>query len=830
MSATLVIGAPLQGWVAPLRDVPDPVFAQLMVGDGLAIDPVGNTVVAPCDGIVSNVHAARHALTLRTGNGVEVLIHLGVDSVALKGEGIAALVEADAAVKAGQVLLRFDLDLLVLRARAAVTPVIVANTGRFEVEPLASGLVAPGDPLFRVVEKAERARGADSGGRTLQRTMQVRLPYGIHVRPAARLADLSRRHAVEAVVRLGDSRAPMSSPLAVMRLGVAQGASVTIDASGANAEAALDAFEHVLSDTSVEETRAAGAARLVPESTPVSERRLRGIPAAPGIATGTAFRLSPAETAIADAVEWKDAAAEKARLDSALAEARTALAREAAMPGPSGAVLAAQLAFLDDPLLLEDAHAGVETGRGAGAAWREAIKTQAEALLKLGDARMAERVEDLRDIEARVIARLARAPDQIVAAPADSILLARALLPSQVAALDPANIKGIALMEGGPTSHAAILAAGMGIPMGVAFGSELQTIPDGALLALDADGGVLEVEPGPRRVAKVQSIRARRAETAKSLRNWQCRSADGVRIEVFANLGSAADAHAAVEAGAEGCGLLRTEFLFFDRACAPDEAEQREHYQAIADILGPRPLTVRLLDIGGDKPAPYLRMAAEENPALGLRGVRVSLARPALLETQLRAIQSVKSQGGVRVMVPMVASLAEIEAVADVAARIAAGLGLPCSFDIGAMVETPAAAVTTELLCRRAAFVSIGSNDLTQYALAMDRGNAAVAAGVDGLHPAVLRMIAAASEGARQSARSVGVCGDLAADRLAAPILLGLGVTQLSAPPASIPALKATVASLRVEACRAFVAEALDLESAAAVRARAVEFLEGYAS
>jgi phosphoenolpyruvate-protein phosphotransferase len=464
---------------------------------------------------------------------------------------------------------------------------------------------------------------------------------------------------------------------------------------------------------------------------------------------------------------------------------------------------------------------------GEGIAWRAAIKAQVDVLAAAKDPRVAERVVDLRDLELRLLAALTGEPRVSLDIPEGSILLAHDLLPSQVAALDPMKVAGIALAEGGPTSHAAILAAGSGIPMAVAFGTALDTIGERAMLLLDADRGALEVDPPEARIAQVEAALHEREAAAKALATGACRAAEGERIEIFANLGSLADAEAAVAAGAEGCGLLRTEFLFLDRSEPPSEEEQRAAYQAIADALGDRPLIVRLLDIGGDKPAPYLSIPPEENPVLGLRGIRVGLARPEVLETQLRAILSVQPPGRCRIMPPMIASVAELEAVADAVERIEREIGLNAATKVGAMIETPAAALTSDILSSRAAFLSIGTNDLAQYALAMDRGNAAVTAGIDGLHPAVLRLIAAACEGAGTHGVPVGVCGGLAADRLAVPILLGLGATELSVPPARVAATRAQVAGLSLARCRTLAAEALGLESAAAVRARAAMFLEG---
>ena len=294
---------------------------------------------------------------------------------------------------------------------------------------------------------------------------------------------------------------------------------------------------------------------------------------------------------------------------------------------------------------------------------------------------------------------------------------------------------------------------------------------------------------------------------------------------MFANLGSVADAKIAVREGAEGCGLLRTEFLFLDRAAPPSEEEQREAYQSIADALGHRPLIVRTLDIGADKPAPWLSLQAEDNPALGLRGIRLQLARPELLETQLRALLRVRSQGPLRIMLPMVATVSELRAVRSVLDRLAGDVGVNAP-ELGIMVETPAAALLADALAEQAAFLSIGTNDLSQYALARDRMNPAVAAGLDGLDPAVLRLIDRTVRGARTHNRVTGVCGGLAAIREAIPILIGLGATELSVPTAAIAETKAIVRSLDLERCRELAANCVEAPDSESVRALISPVLE----
>ncbi|HEX8445558.1 MAG TPA: phosphoenolpyruvate--protein phosphotransferase [Sphingomonas sp.] len=815
--------APLAGWVTALTDVPDAVFAQRLLGDGLAIDPTGDTLHAPCDATIVSIHAGRHAIALRTGIGAELLIHLGIDTVALGGAGITPLVAAGASVRSGNPLLRFDLDALVQQARAVVTPIIMTDPERFVVTPIAQGLVQPGDPLFRimVIEGTQRDAPAAEGA-LMRRTARVALDHGIHARPAARLAAAVRGLSAQVTLIHGQRRAAASSPIAMLSLGAAHGTELMIEAQGADAAAALDAVARILADDRPE----APAAVRTPTVAVAEGPGLRGVAAAPGLAVGRAVWLRSQEIVVPET--GASVAAETMLLNDALT--RVGADMTAAAAGIGGDVIAAQQALLDDPALIDAARAQIADGRSAAFAYRSVLRAQAATLAETGDARIAERGEDLRDLEGRVLRALLGEEAAGLAFAPGTILLAHELLPSQVAALDPAVVAGIALVAGGPTSHASILAAGLGVPMAVAFGPALTTVAEGANLVLDADRGMLDVDPPMERMAAATTRIAARQATEAAARaqgDAPCHTADGTRIEIFANLGSIADARAAADEGAEGCGLLRTEFLFLERTEPPSTEQQAADYQGIADALGDKPLIVRLLDVGGDKPAPYLAIAPEENPALGLRGIRVALARPDILDAQLRAILAVKPAGQCRIMVPMVASVAELDAVIAAVERLRDELGIATPVAVGVMVETPAAAMTADLLAERAAFLSIGTNDLTQYTLAMDRGNAAVAAGVDGLHPAVLRLIAATCDGARRHGTPVGVCGGLAADPLAVPILIGLGVDELSVPPARIVATKAQVATLSQRACAAFARTMLACETAAAVRTAAAAFVQG---
>ncbi|MET0274093.1 MAG: phosphoenolpyruvate--protein phosphotransferase, partial [Phenylobacterium sp.] len=457
-------------------------------------------------------------------------------------------------------------------------------------------------------------------------------------------------------------------------------------------------------------------------------------------------------------------------------------------------------------------------GAGAGAAWRLAVQAMATTLRGLADPLFAERADDLLDLERQVLFAVSGEEAPASALPSGAIVIADELLPSQLMALDGAQVAGFCTARGGATSHVAILAAAMGVPALAAVGPALLRVADGTAVILDAEAGLLRIAPDGATFEAAQQALARRAERRRDERAAAlapCALADGVRIEVCANLGGVGEAPEAVRQGAEGCGLFRTEFLYLERRDPPDEAEQRAAYQAVADALDGRPLTVRTLDAGGDKPLAFAPAPHEPNPALGLRGVRAGLRAPDLLIAQLRAILGVSGPGERRVLLPMVSDLAELRAVRRLLDEAVAELKVPRP-QLGVMIETPAAALMADRFAREADFLSIGSNDLTQYVLAMDREHPELASRLDALHPAVLRLIAQVTAAAGPC--PVSLCGGLASDPLAAPLIIGLGVRALSAAPFAIPAVKAALARLDLADCRAAADAALPLTTPEEVR------------
>ncbi len=557
---------------------------------------------------------------------------------------------------------------------------------------------------------------------------------------------------------------------------------------------------------------------------------LTGVPASRGLAVGPAAQLhggpaAPAER-VAEPVE-----AERVRLSHGIAGAREAIsADQEAVSARAGAadaaIFDAHLALLDDDALTGPAYAAVDGGATAERAWHDAAELVAERYRGFEEPLLRERATDVLDVGRRVV-RAITGEDADGAAHA-GVVIADELTPADAAGLDPGRVTGIVTARGTATAHAAILARALGIPAVVGCGRGVLSIADGTELLVDGDTGTVQVAPDELlvRAAREQKRRAAERRAAALTRAHETGATrDGTRIEVFANLGSADEAARAVELGAEGVGLLRTEFLFLHRVELPGEEEQAETLREIARALDGRPLIVRTLDAGADKPLPSLPMPPEANPFLGVRGIRLALARRDVLATQLRAILRVAAEHPLRVMLPMVATAEEILAAREVLAEARRDTAIDVPLELGIMVEVPAAALTAARLAEHADFFSLGTNDLTQYTMAAERGDERLAGLLTGPQPAVLRLIRETVRGAAPRGRMVGVCGELAGDPAAAILLVGLGVTELSMAPALVAEAKAALREVDIETARATANAALEAEDAAAARALAATLL-----
>lgn len=837
VTATLNISTPVRGLVVPLSEIPDAAFSSGSLGPGLGIEPLGCEIAAPCDGRIIAVAKTGHAVTLQTSNGAELLIHIGLETVALDGQGFDVFVTEGQSVAAGERLVRFDADRVTPAAKSLCTPMILLNAEDFDAEILiADGLVEPGDPLIclsaRQGVSPDQARPDVSV--SARETVRLDIPDGIHARPAAQIAKRAKTHACALNLVNGNKRANARSVAAMMGLGAQYGVDLVIEGSGEGASQAVADLADLIRSGAGDHIRPSMARGDAHEGVIVRSRRehrdgadiFLGVAASPGIAVGPVHIHTQQDIEVPDHVESQ--AEERRRLDSALAVVRTDIEAEAHHArGEQAAVLSAHAELADDPGLVEAAVERIETGDNAGQAWRWVIAEQARQLKASGDARMAERVDDLRDLENRLLKVLYGDEAEAPAAQLNGVIVvAEDLLPSQFMRYSNAGLAGLCLTGGGATSHVAILAAAENVPALVALGPDILELKPGAPALVNAAASQLVINPPQAELDAIEEKRRSRRE-AQSLAALAAgdpaRTADDVRIQVMANLASIDDAESALRNGAEGCGLLRTEFLFTNRREAPDQAEQTEVYTAISSCLGNEPLVIRTLDIGGDKPVPFLDLGHEPNPALGLRGIRTLFAHPELMKDQIRAILETSRRRNVHIMVPMVSSPDELVRFRSEVRREALDLGIDTLPPIGTMVETPASAVIADQIASVADFLSIGTNDLTQYTLAMDRGHTALASQMDGLHPAVIGLIARVGEAAGRAEIPASVCGGLASDPLAIPILCGLGITKLSAVQGMVGPVKAIVRELELERCQDVAAEVQTLDSAAEVRRKVLE-------
>ena len=803
-------------------------LAREMGGGEVRIEAAGGIEDGALGTDAARVHEAVERV--RSPDGVLVLMDLGsalmsaemATEMAEPGGGPIVLSEAPlvegAVAAAARARGGGSLEEVAQEARGALA-VKSAQLGSDEPERPEDRPMAGGGEAERAADEAQR-----EGGQVQELRLVVDNRLGLHARPAARFVGaLAGIEAHVEVVNETRGRGPADgrSLTGLATLAVGQGDEIVVTASGEGAADALAAVRALASenfgdaiDDEVPEI-AAERADPSPQRPPGSGTRLSGVPASPGIAIGPARPLRPQDPPVEEGPGGTPAE-ERARLDAALAAVRKDLeetrATVAARAGDAEAeIFTAHALLLEDAAIVEPALRRIDEGEPAGRAWQGASREAASAFRALDDPYLRERAVDVEDVSARVLARLAGVPPG-AALDAPGIVVAGELTPGEAAGLDPADAWAIATARGGDTAHAAILARALGIPAVVGLGGALLAIAAETPLVVDGDAGLVHVDPDPGTIAEHERRREaaeteRRAALALAAEPGALR--DGRRVEIFANVGSPAEARLALDHGAEGIGLLRTEFLFLDRTEPPSEDEQADVLREIAVALEGRSVVVRTLDTGADKPLPFLPQEAEPNPFLGRRGIRLSLASPDLLRTQLRAILRVAAEHPLKVMFPMVATLDELRAARALLDETRAELGSRAELEVGAMVEVPALALQAARFAAEVDFFSIGTNDLAQYVMAADRGNAAMAGLLSESLAPVLALTAAVTEAAAGQGRWVGVCGELAGDPRAAVLLAGLGVRELSMAGSRIPAVKAALREVDWEAAESAARGAL---------------------
>jgi phosphoenolpyruvate-protein phosphotransferase/dihydroxyacetone kinase phosphotransfer subunit len=664
----------------------------------------------------------------------------------------------------------------------------------------------------------------------------VRNVHGLHARPAARLISESRPfHSTITVSNLFNHRGPVSikSLSSLASLEILQGNEIEFSAEGDDADAALEKIskfvESGLGDDLSAATNGKGPKKKSKPTGPAQP-----VVVSSGIAIGPGVYLGEAKLEIPDD-KVEDVEAEVARLRKAVAIAQETLeSRSKEMSAFVGAenagIYEAQILVLQDPELIGKAEQIIrEEKANASLAWNRANQDIVTHYKTLTDEYLRERAIDLEDVGRQVLELLVVKKPEEVTLTAPSIVIADNLTPSQVSTLPRKFMLGVILLDGGPTAHSSILLRALGIPAFVQARSLFKEakLDHPGTIALDGTAGSIWLNPAAALIAELttrQTDEQQRDEEEKRASSQPGATRDGQRIEIFANIGDVSDVEPALRCGAEGVGLLRTEFLFIGRESAPTEDEQIEALLAIAKSLGNKPMIVRTLDAGGDKQLSYLQMPSEENPFLGVRAVRLCFSHEELFTTQLRAILRAGHWHDFRIMFPMIANLNDLNRAWECLETVHRDLekeNVPHLWPVqtGIMIEIPSAALQSETLAKHADFFSIGTNDLTQYTLAADRGNPELASYQDALHPSVLRLIDMVVSGARKHDRLVAICGEAAADETAAAVFIGLGVRELSMTGTKIPRLKARLRRQSLTEMQKLAHAALHCQSAAEVRA-----------
>ncbi|WP_371376031.1 phosphoenolpyruvate--protein phosphotransferase [Thalassotalea aquiviva] len=825
-ASMMTLMAPIRGELISLTQVPDQAFAQKMVGDGAAIDPVEGLLKAPCDGKVTMIHPSCHAVSIEASNGVEVLMHIGIDTVKLRGDGFSVKVSTGQQVKTGDILIQFDVDFVAQHATSLITPVLITNQEKIDTIILSSEPRTEFEQMFYQVKlKSEDSSVALLGEQQESSTVKVANHTGIHARPAAYIAKIANLYGGEIVLKSANRQANARSVTAIMGLNIGFGDDISFSTNGADAEEALAALTDAVLSGLGEEVqqqsedkhaleRVKEPSLLFPTSENTSE--LKGITASPGFALGPIFKFE--KESFEYEAKAQNSEQEQQRLTTTILQAQASL--QAAINEQQEAgnkdqfeILSAHLLLLTDPSLVESASAQIKQSVSAPAAWQHAIDEQVHVLEGLANPLMQQRAADLKDVGDRVLrVLLGKTEDPLANLPENCILVAEELTPSQIAGFEGKNIKAVLTTTGSASSHVAIIARSLSLAMLAAVDKSVLELANDTELLVDANKGVVLVSPTEDAMAQLkldQDNDRKLKEQALAQALQPAITQDNVEVEVAANIGDVKDAKKAAEQGADGIGLLRSEFLFLDRLNAPSEQEQFEAYSEMLEGIGvDKPAIVRTLDVGGDKPLPYVPIEPEENPFLGERGIRICLDRPEILREQFRALLRASVGKKLRIMLPMISSLTELKLARKVLDQEAEKLSIK-GVELGVMIEVPSAALMADVLAQEADFFSIGTNDLTQYTLAMDRGNARLAPLADNLDPAVLRMIDLTVKGARKHNRWVGVCGGMAAQPLAQPILLGLGVNELSVQISAVAETKYRVRALNMKECQDLAQQAL---------------------
>lgn len=823
MQQIVNIYPPLIGVLLDLDKVPDPVFAEKMVGDGVAIDPLENKIYAPVDGVIKTIAHTKHAITYTSNAGFDVLVHIGLETVGLNGVGFQINAREGDKVVAGDIVGEFDLDYVAQCAKALITPVILADLDEniFSVVQLDQRLTSIGSPLLQVTHSGIIETNKKNSHEHLIKSVPVTIvnAHGIHARPSAQLAAIAKNYQSDIFIEKDGHKANVKSVIALMKLSISCNETIYIYAETHKIIDQITSLINNLVDH-VEESHEE-ISRNSSNDARIDGKKYYGSTASAGIATGKLIKRS--EVAFDIIKESTNNMVEKDHLFEALnivkKDIEYNITHMTSHDEVYKDILNAHLVLLNDPQIIDDTLNTIEKNLTAAYAFNQVINDNCRVLAASGNKLLMERQTDLRDLRNRVLSAMDGVTAKPIVLTEPTVLLADELTPTDLVKLDK-KIVGLVSVTGGTTSHVAILARVKGLPLLVGVNSEILSVQDNIDVVLDSKNGFLDLAPTNEEIhainEKITKLFHQR-EVDKSHAHEAAVTVDNHEIKCMANITSVKESKSIHENGGVGVGLFRTEFLFFDRENAPTVNEQQQIYSDIAKTLGGLPFTIRTLDAGGEKKVDYIKLPFEENPGLGIRGIRLCLEQRELLIDQLTAILKVE-QTNLKVMLPMISTIEEYRLVLDILNDLKQQLQIKTDIELGIMVEVPSVALLSDIFAKEVAFFSIGTNDLTQYTLAIDREHPKLASQIDHLHPAVIRNIELVTCGARKYNRLVSICGLMASEKLAIPVLIGLGVQQLSMNINVIAENKAFIRKLSHVDCQQTAADCLTFATTLEVR------------
>lgn len=825
-SKTLTLYSPVKGKLIDLSQVPDEAFAQKMLGDGIAVIPEENFIYAPTDATIKTLHKCLHAVVLEK-DGFEILIHIGVDSVSLKGQRFKTFVKEGDKVIKGQKLIEFDRVFLTKYATSNIIIMVIAA-------PLSIKLKKETIKEVNTNTKVLEAKSNDiviqestsqEISTVLTEEFTINNKTGLHARPAGEVAMWAQSFKDNDIFLLKNNKqANAKSVVEILGLSIEYNDKIQVKVSGNKAASVAEKMKDFISKNLKNNVIKQNRTDTLVKFNKTGETKLKGIGIFDGLSIGKAYVIKDPQFSVQEKSTLTPEE-ELSKFLTSLHNVKSSLDKERhAIYGQKDReeILLAHITILEDPFLIQETRQAIAKGYSAAYAFSSAVRRAIDVLKNTGNEILQSRIVDFIDLETRILTDLTGENYGLPQFKEDTIVIIKELLSHHLKELNE-HVTGIIMAEGSTLSHVSIMLKNLGLPTIIGVGPAAMEIDNGQDIILDSKLGTVTVNP-----VNIEEIR-QKVEALKKNRENNLKHAfdvaktkDGIEITVSGNIGTIDQAKQSANQGAQGIGLVRTEFLFANYKKAPTEQEQYEIYQKIADLQKGNPVIIRTLDVGADKPIPFIPQIQEDNPILGRRGIRTSFANIELLKTQLRAIMRVKPYGIARIMIPMVTFVEEIKTVKRFVQEEQQKLGID-KVSLGMMMEVPAAALMAKEFAKEADFFSIGTNDLTQYTLALDRAHPTLNFLSDSLNPSVLRMVNMIVEGAKSQNIPVGVCGAVASEPAGAILLIGLGIRALSVVPSTVADIKALIRGLNTKKCEEVAQKALSCNSVSEVRAMVKE-------